>query len=54
MWDQTMKYVDRINKSLGINGIDFNNLPLLELYDISIGTDSQGGDVKLEYTTTLK
>ena len=54
VWDQTMKYVDRINKSLGINGIDFNNLPLLELYDISIGTDSQGGDVKLEYTTTLK
>lgn len=54
VWDQTMKYVDRINKSLGINGIDFNNLPLLELYDISIGTDSQGGDVTLEYTTTLK
>lgn len=54
VWDQTMKYVDRISKPVGVNGIDFNNLPLLELYDISIGTDSQGGDVKLEYTTTLK
>ncbi len=54
VWDHTMKYVDRINKLMGVNEIDFDNLPSLELYDISIGTDSQGGDVTLEYTTTLK
>lgn len=54
VWDHTMRYVSSINKSLGYNEIDWNNLPYLTTDDIDIDLESQGGDVKLEYTTTLK
>ena len=49
-----MRYVSSINKSLGYNEIDWDNLPYLTTDDIDIDLESQGGDVKLEYTTTLK
>lgn len=54
VWDHTMRYVSSINKSLGYNEIDWDNLPYLTTDDIDIDLESQGGDVKLEYTTTLK
>lgn len=54
VWDHTMRYVSSINKSLGYNEIDEDNLPYLTTDDIDIDLESQGGDVKLEYTTTLK
>ena len=54
VWDHTMRYVSSINKSLGYNGTDLDNLPYLTTDDIDIDLESQGGDVKLEYTTTLK
>ena len=54
VWDHTMRYVSSINKSLGYNEIDWDNLPYLTTDDIDIDLESQGGDVTLEYTTTLK
>ncbi|MGM9762398.1 MAG: C10 family peptidase [Candidatus Cryptobacteroides sp.] len=54
VWDHTMRYVSSINKSLGYNGFDEYNLPYLTTDDIDIDLESQGGDVTLEYTTTLK
>ena len=53
VWDHTMRYVSSINKSLGYNGWN-DNLPYLTTDDIDIDLESQGGDVTLEYTTTLK
>ena len=54
VWDHTMRYVSSINKSLGYNGFNNDTLPYLTTDDIDIDLESQGGDVKLEYTTTLK
>ena len=54
VWDHTMRYVSSINKSLGYNEFNGDNLPYLTTDDIDIDLESQGGDVKLEYTTTLK
>ena len=54
VWDHTMRYVSSIYKSLGYNGFNGDNLPYLTTGDIDIDLESQGGDVKLEYTTTLK
>ena len=55
MWDNTIRFVKTIN--LMVDPIEFTNGRTycnIRLEDIDLGTESIGGDVKLEYTTTLK
>lgn len=55
MWDNTIRFVKTIN--LMVDPVEFTNYRTycnIRLEDIDLGTESIGGDVKLEYTTTLK
>ena len=54
VWDFTMRLVKSINTPVPIDYIGGNGECFLRLEDINIDTESIGGDVKLEYTTTLK
>ena len=55
-FDLTVQHVSHYGISIDWESIVINEdeAPYLSLYDISVGTDSQGGEVTLEYKTTLK
>ncbi len=54
-FDMTARHINRFNKSIDwLTMVTTNECPSLSMSDIGIGTSSDGGDVTLEYTTTLK
>ena len=55
VWDNTMRRVQSVNPPVPVDYVTQGKGECyLLLEDINIGTESIGGDVKLEYTTTLK
>ena len=54
VWDYTMQRVKSINTPVPSDYFGGGSECFLRLEDINVGTESIGGDVKLEYTTTLK
>ncbi len=54
-FDMTARHINNFNKSIDwVTMVSANECPPLFMNDIGIGTSSDGGDVTLEYTTTLK
>ena len=55
LWDITARYINYIGKAIDfIALIQDGDNQILTMDEIGVGTDSKGGDVKLEYKTTLK
>lgn len=54
-FDMTARHINNFNKSIDwVSLVTTNECPPLFMNDIGIGTSSVGGDVTLEYKTTLK
>ena len=54
-FDMTARHINNFNKSIDwVSLVTTNECPPLFMNDIGIGTSSDGGDVTLEYKTTLK
>ena len=53
-FDLTANFVSAINKLIDGDMVIENNFPKITLSDIETGLHSAGGDVTLEYKTTLK
>ena len=54
-FDMTARHINNFNKSIDwVSLVTTNECPSLSMNDIGIGTSSDGGDVTLEYKTTLK
>ena len=54
-FDMTARHINNFNKSIDwVSLVTTNECPSLSMSDIGIGTSSDGGDVTLEYTVTLK
>ena len=54
-FDMTARHINNFNKSIDwVTLVTTDECPSLSMSDIGIGTSSDGGDVTLEYKTTLK
>ena len=55
VWDITPRYINHIGKAIDyVALIQDGEVTVLTMDDIGVGTDSKGGEVTLEYKTTLK
>ncbi len=54
-FDLTVQHIKHYNKAIDWENMIRNDaFPTLDIYDVSVGTSSVGGDVQLEYKTTLR
>ncbi|MBQ8939497.1 MAG: C10 family peptidase [Paludibacteraceae bacterium] len=55
IWDLTPRYITYVGKTIDWSAVvTEDDAPVLTMDEIGIGTDSKGGEVTLEYKTTLK
>ena len=54
-FDMTVRHINHYNKAIDWQSLFVDNaFPSLDTYDVGVGTSSVGGDVTLEYKTTLR
>ena len=53
-FDLTARHINHFGKAIDWRAMVDNVYPSLDIYDVGVGTSSVGGDVTLEYKTTLR